>query len=402
MSRDSCASANEAPPCDHSPDCPLVGLGRVAGLVAILSVIASAGCDRLAAPEAPESFVVVRGPDGSYSTTADALEVFFSESSGQGYWCSDLEDCWEKCPDPQQDGGTTVCSCESDDDGGYWCSVTFYGPGESPGGGCGGGGGGTTDTTFIMADCRGAASLALECPPSVNRGDYTKCSVKNTGTVSYNLGSLHYAWGAGDLSMSNIGADSWGGTATSARTISVKVKSPANELLFEDSKRVDVTGRTGWKLPRLNTPATLPSTIPTGWGKRWGVHIWQAMTEPTVKPGTGPWAGEYIASGPPDIRNAIYLHPDPRPIPPATSPALIRASIPTGWGKRWGVHIWQAMTEPTVKPGTGPWAGEYIAADHQIYGTPSTFIPTSYLADQTIPGPTQPVVACLNRRGSGP
>lgn len=276
MSRDSCASANEAPPCDHSPDCPLVGLGRVAGLVAILSVIASAGCDRLAAPEAPESFVVVRGPDGSYSTTADALEVFFSESSGQG----------------------------------YWCSVTFYGPGESPGGGCGGGGGGTTDTTFIMADCRGAASLALECPPSVNRGDYTKCSVKNTGTVSYNLGSLHYAWGAGDLSMSNIGADSWGGTATSARTISVKVKSPANELLFEDSKRVDVTGRTGWKLPRLNTPATLPSTIPTGWGKRWGVHIWQAMTEPTVKPGTGPWAGEYIASGPPDIRNAIYLHPD--------------------------------------------------------------------------------------------
>ena len=49
-----------------------------------------------------------------------------------------------KCPEPQLDGGTTVCSCKKVDEGvdeedpndDYWeCTVKHYGPEENPAGG---------------------------------------------------------------------------------------------------------------------------------------------------------------------------------------------------------------------------------------------------------------------------
>ena len=65
---------------------------------------------------------------------------------GGSYGCYGIEDCWRRCPEPQLDGGTTVCSCKKMDEGAdeedpnddYWeCTVNHYGPGENPAGGGG-------------------------------------------------------------------------------------------------------------------------------------------------------------------------------------------------------------------------------------------------------------------------
>ena len=79
--------------------------------------------------------------------------------SRENYWCDDpLGDCVARCPEPQQDGGSTQCSCErldsgeddeendeENDEGQYWCTVTYYEPGEHPWETGGGGGGAGSD-----------------------------------------------------------------------------------------------------------------------------------------------------------------------------------------------------------------------------------------------------------------
>ena len=58
-------------------------------------------------------------------------------NSEENYWCDTPEQCWRRCPEPEQDGGSTSCSCENlegedNEEGQYWCTVTYYGPGEHP------------------------------------------------------------------------------------------------------------------------------------------------------------------------------------------------------------------------------------------------------------------------------
>ena len=95
------------------------------------------------------SFTVVRGPDGVRASVGPASFSAQQEEpkSEETYWCDSPEECWNKCPEPEEDGGSTSCSCESMDggddedakEGQYWCTVTFYGPGEHPWEGGGGG-----------------------------------------------------------------------------------------------------------------------------------------------------------------------------------------------------------------------------------------------------------------------
>lgn len=133
--------------------CPSGLFRRLPALVAL--GFASVGCDRPMAPQEPQSFVVVV-VDAVTSTTRQ--DVAYDESGTDGYNCDDPEDCYDKCPDPQQVGGTTVCACLKLDDDTYWCDVTHYGPGEFPGGGggCGGGRGRIGDGDTIFADCGSA------------------------------------------------------------------------------------------------------------------------------------------------------------------------------------------------------------------------------------------------------
>lgn len=124
-------------------------VGKAAGVLAALSVVAWAGCDRQPTATEPEAalelVVVAQDAAGSTADTRDAGQ-YGRKTKSDGYDCDDVEDCFEQCPEPRQDGGTTVCSCERRG-GGFWCDVTEYGPGEYPeggggGGGCGGSGGG--------------------------------------------------------------------------------------------------------------------------------------------------------------------------------------------------------------------------------------------------------------------
>ena len=112
-----------------------------------MGVVAWAGCDRQPSATEPEAFglaVVARGDTtGGTAGTRDAGQYDRNTKSDDGYGCDDVEDCFDQCPEPRQDGGTTVCFCTRQG-GGFWCDVTEYGPGEHPGGGgrCGGGSGG--------------------------------------------------------------------------------------------------------------------------------------------------------------------------------------------------------------------------------------------------------------------
>ena len=102
-----------------------------------------------------EPFVIVRRDvaDGEINEG-----TAFDPVSGGGYVCDDPQDCWDRCPPPTQDGGTTVCRCTRYGDGPFACTVVFYGPDDDiPGLGGGGSGCGSGEA--------GGGGVALDCPP---------------------------------------------------------------------------------------------------------------------------------------------------------------------------------------------------------------------------------------------
>lgn len=105
-----------------------------------------------------QSFILVRAAGAvrvvaGLEAQAAQLDEVESEAN---YWCNTPEECWRRCPEPELDGGSTSCSCErmdggDDDEGQYWCTVTFHRPGEHPWEG-GGGGGECGDARDGLAD----------------------------------------------------------------------------------------------------------------------------------------------------------------------------------------------------------------------------------------------------------
>ena len=137
-----------------------------------------------------ESVVVVRRGDAGGDGTPSQEELERAEIGGS-YHCDSVEDCWDKCPEPSQDGGTTVCSCTAQDGGGFWCDVKHYGPGEDPWGGGGGGGGG--------AECRDERdALAAEYGDRVNWPCIRFRS--SGGTRNFTWEELNGRWAGGNES----------------------------------------------------------------------------------------------------------------------------------------------------------------------------------------------------------
>ena len=301
-----------------------------AALAAMLAAVLLAVCadpTPLTTSPEEESIVVVRGPEGYHEVvennspwaTLQAAAGMF----GGSYECYGMEDCWRKCPEPQLDGGTTVCSCRKMDEGAdeedpnddrWVCTINHYGPGENPagGGGCGEGGGeGIGDDD--LADCSGPPNLELTCTSPVTRGEDASCTVSVSG---YRRDSLTYEWNSGVAAIKGLGIWWWDGSATSTRTISVEVISGAISL-FKDSRQVVVearsTGEYGWYFkPMTHDHYTygLPSTAEE---KAWGAYGEELQYEDgagAVREGKGPWGGEYYTYLPHRLVGRMFLHSD--------------------------------------------------------------------------------------------
>ncbi len=111
------------------------------------------------------------------------------------YTCDDAEDCWEKCPEPKFDGGSTGCDC-IEGKVGWWCKVTDHLPGEGPGevGGSGcGGGGGNPGGGGPMTKCA-SPPVVINCTGGrTERGDPVSCTAD---TEMDTISGVRYTWTA--------------------------------------------------------------------------------------------------------------------------------------------------------------------------------------------------------------
>ena len=257
-----------------------------------------------------ESFVVVRTDHGG-------SRGWTSASLDGGYFCRSAADCWNQCPPPEEEGGTTVCDCQ-DQGGAYWCTITSYDPGEEV---PVGGGGESEDEDEDDTDEEEArvVPFGMECDGSVVRGEAAECSVTTTDTL-LDMSLVSYAWSAGDVGREGAGPEhsTWGGVATSTATVKVTLSAPEtkpepNPLEAE----VKVTARS-WKMDASNDGSRQPlvdhGIDPAIWGPgMWGAHIYVDPTPPRAAAGSGPWTGQYYADGPPaggQVLNQIWIHPD--------------------------------------------------------------------------------------------
>lgn len=173
-----------------------------ATLVATSVAFGTMGCDQqplATEPGVGESLFLVRGGSAdAVGTAATSQAAGQNARFGEGYNCDDTEDCFEQCPEPRQDGGTTVCSCRRLGTG-FRCDVTEYGPGEQGGGsnGCGAGGGGggggggvrPRSSGLTFTKCR-PARVTLSCSSTVPRGSDVTCDA----TFLNARGSVTYEW----------------------------------------------------------------------------------------------------------------------------------------------------------------------------------------------------------------
>ena len=129
----------------------------------------------------------------------------------------------------------------------------------------------------------------------------------------YRRDSLTYEWNSGVAATKGLGIWSWGGSATSTRTISVKVLS-GTIALFEDSRQVVVEARTvgegDWEFQSMTHPPYTYGIAEGANAKAWGGYGTLIADPGAVREGSGPWMGEYYTHRPIQLEGRMLLHPD--------------------------------------------------------------------------------------------
>ncbi len=187
---------------------------------------------------------------------------------------------------------------------------------ESDGGGGDSCGGGEDPDTTVQAYCK-KGKLALSCPYA-ERGSEVMCSVKNVGTQNLNLNDFNYAWSVPDgiRGPSGKGEDyaSWGGIATTPRTVRVVVTGPSETVLLDTKERVDVkarmVGSAGWEFEAMTHPPYTYGIAKNQGEGAWGAYEPWIADRGYVGEGSGPWEGEYYTVSPFQLEGRMYLHPD--------------------------------------------------------------------------------------------
>ena len=263
-----------------------IDLRKLLGASTAFVVLAVAACDRQPlgmAPRHVESEVVEHGDTTAQASRTQILAKHV-RAAGGGYECENVEDCFRQCPEPQQVGGSTVCSCQAQGGGGFWCSVTHYGPGEHPEGdeACrsgGGGGGGVRPTGLGPTFTKCHAKLTLDCPTTgVTRGDEVTC----TASFPDPKGTVYFKWeftpeGRGakiwdhgsereDLPRVTESTTSgrWSGTAVHGGTVVVTAHDTTG-LSVAATADLSVTSRKSWGITATFNEGH-PLTGYLGWG----------------------------------------------------------------------------------------------------------------------------------------
>ena len=292
---------------------------------ALLAGAAQVGCEEPEAGVGPPE-----DPGAMELTGATAMmpDSMLSDEGG-GFSCDDAEDCWEKCEaklhdlnEKEQDGNSwTSCSCDPVGGGGFRCTPKKWvdaggGTGEGVGGGCGGGGGIGGGGVLADRNCNSPVVVTMLCFGTLRGGTgWCEATVPDT---TFEPDDLLYRWSSspGNANEYGRGKKKWEGTATSDRTISVKVLDGSRPLGDAEGD-IRVQSRT-WRMQSLSAGPqyrSLPSPV---WGLYWVDPGWG---EPSVKSGDGPWDGEYIldtptGGSPQPFLYGMFLHNDLDPLGP--------------------------------------------------------------------------------------
>jgi hypothetical protein len=263
-------------------------------LAALLAAVLLAVCaDPRPSPVVPEGdgFTVIRqgpGGDGTGNPLADGDD---------DYWCDDEEDCYEKCPEVEFDGGTVGCSC-TELGTGWYCTVKQYGPGEHPwegevGSGCGGGG---IDPGDPLASCP-SPPVVINCTGgSTERGDEVTCDARSSKYDT--VPGVRYEWRANGNYYAGVGREfrSWSGVATRDATVSVKLQVPGGPSSAMSRHEVKVSPRWWPQLNEQHAGFEYTDDIP-GHPNAYGNFQWAHALDLEVIPGGGPWEGSYMVGG---------------------------------------------------------------------------------------------------------
>ena len=185
---------------------------------------------------------------------------------GDGYFCDGVKDCWEKCPPPQKDGTSTLCSCKWVAEGRAFCAVrTISNDGWDGGGdGCGSGGGDGIDENDTLLSCpEPDFTVRLSCNTAfVTRGRYVSC----TAYPSHNKGEVDYSWtfepdGGGaeirygtletlpEVTLDDVKTATWAGTGVHGGTVKVAAADNSSSFPAYATDRFAVDDR-GWTIKK--------------------------------------------------------------------------------------------------------------------------------------------------------
>ena len=240
------------------------------------------------------------------------------------------------------------------------------------GGGCGGGGGGEVDDTTTLADCRrGGLNLALKCDPvSPVRGTQVTCNVYNHNPKdTVNLPVLHYTWTVKvngvlkDPKEEGRGKTTWSGTATSSRSIHVKVGIGEEDSQPWPGERSVVVYNRGWDWSTAENHFydwDNNASPCTAWGDRWGLvrpvpcGRWFDIEGFSVEQGTGPWGDvSFVSEANAPMTLVALLRPDLHEGGPKHTLANGDTILVKACKKKLGVvvqkvSVWQANKVCTV------------------------------------------------------
>ena len=163
------------------------------------------------------------------------------------------------------------------------------------------------------------------------RGSYGQCLAKLTDTL-LDPDELEYGWSAepDGPAESGLGMTKWGGIATSARTITVRLYD-SNGFLVGRAWGAVLVGNRRWWIATLRPLTQYAAGAPLA-PRDWGIHRFGHYGLPFPEAGTGPWEGEYVAVGGIRLWSEIYLHSDftssGPPFPGATNTCSAAGSLP--------------------------------------------------------------------------
>ena len=264
-------------------------------LAALLAAVLLAVCaDPAAFPVVPEGdgFTVIRQGPGGHGTGNP-----LADGDDDDYRCDDPEDCYEKCPEVEFDGGTVVCSC-TEARSGWYCTVKQYGPGKhgvGGGGGCGGGGGGGIGPGDPLASCP-SPPVVINCTGgSTERGDEVTCEARSSKYDT--VPGVRYEWRANGNRYAGVGREfrSWSGVATGDATVSVQLHVPGRPSPVSRHE-VKVSSRWWPQLSEQHAGFEYTDDIP-GYPNAYGNFQWAYHLDLEVIPGGGPWEGSYMVGG---------------------------------------------------------------------------------------------------------